>query len=100
MNIFINIRDGWINDTSYRPADCQATTLDDLMTQALAGSDDYLTASFDAGELCKHPKAYDFLNTYGDKYGSRYEGTEMLYEFAGAKFTVLVDNTVVIGWEE
>lgn len=100
MNTFINIRDGLINDTSYRPVDCQATTLDDLITQAVAGSDDYLTASFDTDELCNHPQAYDFLNEYGVKYGSRYEGTEMLYELAGEKFTVLADNTVVTGWEE
>lgn len=100
MNIFINIRDGLINDTNYRPADCQATTLDDLITQALTGLGDYLTASFDADELCKHPQAYDFLNEYGFKHGSQYEGTEMIYEFAGKMFTILADNTVVTGWEE
>ena len=44
MNKFINIRDGRINVTSYRPANCQATTLEDLITRAIAGSDDYLTA--------------------------------------------------------
>ena len=100
MNIFINIREHLISDTSYRPSNCQATTLDDLITQALAGSDESLTASFDPSELCKHQQAHDFLNAYGVKYGSRYEGTEMLYEFAGEKFIVLADNTVVVGWDE
>ena len=51
MNKFINIRDGKISVTTYRPCDCQATTLDDLITHAVAGSDDYLTASFDADEV-------------------------------------------------
>ena len=60
MNKFINIRNGKISVTTYRPCDCQATTLDDLITHAVAGSDDYLTASFDADELCVHPSAYDF----------------------------------------
>ena len=100
MHIFINIRNGLISDTSYRPANCKATTLDDLITQTLAGSGESLTASFNAGELCKHPQAHEFLLEYGVKYGSRYEGTEMLYEFAGEQFKVLADNTVVIGWEE
>ena len=93
MNKFINIRSGKISDTSYRPVDCQATTLDDLMQHAVAGTDDYLTASFDAGELCKHPHAYDFLNEYGVKCGSH-------YEFAGENFVILPTNTVVVGWEE
>ena len=44
MNKFINIRDGHINVTSYRHTDHQATTLEDLITCAIAGSDDYLTA--------------------------------------------------------
>lgn len=100
MNTFINLIHGLISDTSYRPVGCQVTTLDDLITQAVTGSDDYLTASFDADELCKHPQAYDFLNAYGVKYGSRYEGTEILYELAGEEFAVLADNTVVVGWEE
>ena len=91
MNKFINIRDGKISVTSYRPADCQATTLDDLIASAVAGSDDYLTASFDAGELCEHPQAYDFLNAYGVKCGSH-------YEFADGYFELLADNTV--GWDE
>ena len=101
MNIFINIRDGLINNTSYRHSNCQATTLDDLMTEALAGSDDYLTAIFDADELCKHRQAYDFLNEYGAERANC-AGAEVkaLYEFAGVKFTVRADNTVVVGWEE
>ena len=93
MNLFINIRDGLINSTNYHPSNCQATTLDDLMTQALAGSDESLTAGFDPSELCKHAQAYEFLLEYGVKCGSR-------YEFAGVEFIVLADNAVVIGWEE
>ena len=100
MNVFINIHEHLISNTSYRPINCQATTLEDLITQALAGSDESLTASFDANELCKHAQAHDFLNACGVKYGSRYEGTEMLYEFAGENFIILADNTVVVGWEE
>ena len=94
MNKFINIRDGRINVTSYRCADCQVTTLDDLITCAVAGSDDYLTADFGADELCKHPCAYDFLNQYGVKWGSR-------VVFADEKFAVLTNNTVVVvvGWQ-
>ena len=89
MNKFINIRDGKISVTTYRPVDCQATTLDDFITHAVAGSDDYLTASFDADELCKHPHAYDFFNEYGVKCGSS-------YEFADEKFVILANNTVVV----
>ena len=100
MHSFINIHENLISNTSYRPCGCFATTLDDLMTQALAGSGESLTASFNADEFCKHAQAHDFLNAYGVKYGSRYDGTEMLYEFAGEKFIVLADNTVVVGWEE
>ena len=87
MHSFINIHENLISDTSYRPCGCQATTLDDLITQALAGSDESLTAGFDADELCKHAQAYEFLLEYGVKYGSR-------FEFAGVKFTVLADNTI------
>ena len=92
MNKFINIRDGKISDTSYRPVDCQATTLDDLIAHAVAGTDDYLTASFSADELCKHPQAYDFLDEYGVKCGSH-------YEFAGENFVIL-PYSVVVGWDE
>ena len=96
MNIFINIRDGLINDTSYRPSNCQATTLDDLMTEALAGSDEYLTASFDADELCKHPQACAFLDEYGAERANC-AGAEVkaVYEFAGVKFTVRADGTII-----
>ena len=96
MNKFINIRDGLINNTSYRPSNCQATTLDDLMTEALAGSGEYLTASFDPDELCKHPQAYDFLNKYGAERANC-AGAEVkaLYEFAGVKFTVRADDTII-----
>lgn len=55
---------------------------------------------FDPQALCDHPRGYDFLLEHGVKHGARYEGTEMLYEFAGEKFTVLADNTVITGWEE
>ena len=93
MNKFINLRNGRISAASYRLTECRATTLDDLITCAVEDSDDYLTASFDADELCKHPQAYDFLNEYGVKYGSQY------YEFADEDFTLLADNTVVVGYE-
>ena len=92
MNKFINIRDGKISDTSYRPADCQATTLEDLIAHAVAGTDDYLTASFDADELCKHHQVCAFLDEYGVKCGSH-------YEFAGENFVIL-PNTVAVGWDE
>ena len=95
MNKFINIRDGRINVTSYRVADCQATTLDDLITCAVAGSDDYLTASFDAAELCKHPNAYDFLTQHGVKCGSR-GGTGTVVVLDWDAFVVRTDNTVVL----
>ena len=101
MNIFINIRDSLINNTSYRPSNCQATTLDDLITCAVAGSDDYLTASFDPDELCKHPQACAFLDEYGNERANC-AGAEVkaVYEFAGEEFAVLSDNTVVVGCEE
>ena len=97
MNVFINTREGLISDTSYRPANCKATTLDDLMTQALAGSDESLTASFDADELCKHPQACAFLDEYGAERANcaGAEEVKALYKFAGVKFKVLADNTVI-----
>lgn len=94
MNKFINFRNGQINVTSYRYIDHQATTLDDLITCAVEGSDDYLTASFDADELCKHPCAYDFLNRYGVKCGSRRGGTVVVLDWDA--FVVFADNTVVL----
>ena len=67
MNKFINLRKGKISITIYRPCECRATTLDDLITCAIEGSDDYLTA--DADELYKHPhpQAYDFLDEFADE---------------------------------
>ena len=100
MNRFINIHENLISDTSYRPCGCFATTLDDLMTEALAGSGESLTASFNADELCKHERAHEFLLEYGFKHASHYDGTETLCEFAGEQFIILADNTVVVGWEE
>lgn len=94
MNKFINFRDGRINVTSYRYTDHQVTTLDDLITRAVEGSGDYLTASFDAAELCKHPHAHDFLNQYGVKCGSRPEGALVVLDWDA--FVVRTDNTVVL----
>ena len=93
MNKFINLRNGRINVTSYRYTDHQATTLDDLITCAVEGSSDNLTASFDKDKLCGHPKAYDFLNQYGIKCGSRHGGTVMVLDWDA--FLLLADNTVV-----
>ena len=99
MNKFINIRDGRAYIASYRHTNCLETTLDDLITQTVTGSEDYLTADFDADELCEHPCAHDFLNQYGIKCGSRPGGTEILL-LSDEEFAVLTDNTVVIGWGE
>ena len=97
MHVFINIHEHLISDTSYRPCGCKATTLDDLMTQALAGSDESLTASFDPAEICKHPQACAFLDEYGAECTNcaGAEEVKALYKFAGVTFTVLADNTVV-----
>ena len=89
MHKFINFRDGRINVTSYRYTDHQATTLDDLITHAVEGSGDYLTASFDPAELCAHPAAYEFLTQYGVKCGNR-----IVLDWDA--FAILADNTVVI----
>ena len=94
MNKFINLRNGRINVTSYRYADHTATTLDDLIACAVSGSDDYLTADFSADALCKHPEAYDFLNQYGIKCGSRRGGTVVVLDWDA--FVILSDNTVVV----
>ena len=99
MNKFINIRDGRAYIASYRHTNCLETTLDDLITCAVEGSSDYLTADFDTGELCKHPEACAFLNQYGIKCGSRPGGTEILL-LSDEEFAILNDNTVVIGWGE
>lgn len=89
MHKFINLRDGRIDISSYRYTDHQVTTLDDLITNAVEGKGDYLTADFSAEELCAHPAAYDFLNRYGVKCGSQ-------VVFADEEFAVLTDNTVVV----
>lgn len=94
MNKFINLRDGRITVTSYRYADHQVTTLDDFISCAVEGSDDYLTADFDADELCKHPEAGEFLTQYGVKCGSRRGGTVVVLDWDA--FVVLADNTVVV----
>jgi len=99
MNQFINVRDGLISITTYRPSDCQATTLTDFIDEVLAGTDEYLTASFDADELCKHPRAYVFLNECGVCSRPSNEGTTMFYELDDERFTVLCDNAVTTGWE-
>ena len=92
MNKFINLRNGRINVTSYRYADHQATTLDDLTTNAMQGTGDYLTASFTTGELCQHPQACDFLNQYGIKCGSRRGGTVMVLDWDA--FVVFADKKI------
>ena len=94
MNKFINLRNGRINVTSYRYNDHQATTLDDLITCAVEGSSDNLTASFTTDELCKHPKACDFLTQHGVKCGSRHKGTVVVLDWDA--FVIHSDNTVVV----
>ena len=94
MNKFINLRNGRINVTSYRVADHKATTLTDLITCAVEGSDDYLTADFSAEELCGHPKACDFLTQHAVKCGIRRGGTVMVLDWDA--FLLLADNTVVV----
>ena len=94
MNKFINLRNGRINVTSYRYPDHQLTTLADLITCAVEGSDDYLTADFDADELCGHPKACEFLTQHGVKCGSRRGGTVVVLDWDA--FVILSDNTVVV----
>ena len=96
MNKFINFRDGRITITSYRRPEGQVTTLDDLITCAVSGSGDYLTASFDAAELCAHPEAGEFLNRYGVKCGSRRGGTGTVMVLDWDAFVVFADNTVLI----
>ena len=95
MNKFINLRNGRINVTSYRYPDHQLTTLDDLITCAVAGSDDYLTADFSADALCKHPEAGEFLTQHGVKCGTRrHGGVVMVLDWDA--FVLLADNTVVV----
>lgn len=93
MHKFINFRNGRITVTSYRHTDHQVTSLDDLITCAIAGSDDYLTASFDTDELCKHPEAHAFLNRYGVNCGTRHGGTVVVLDWDSF---IISDNTVVL----
>ena len=93
MHKFINFREGQIHVTSYRRPDGQLTTLDDLITCAIEGSDGYLIADFSADALCKHPKACEFLNRYGVNCGTRHGGTVMVLDWDSF---IVADNTVVL----
>ena len=94
MHKFINFREGQIHVTSYRRPEGQLTTLDDLITCAVEGSDDYLVAGFSADALCKHPKACEFLNRYGVNCGTRRDGTVMVLDWDA--FVIAADNTVML----
>ena len=94
MHKFINFREGQIHVTSYRRPEGQLTTLDDLITCAVEGSGEYLTASFDPDELCKHPEACAFLTKYGVMCGSRREGTLVVLDWDA--FVIHSDNTVAV----
>ena len=95
MHKFINFREGQIHVTSYRRHEGQLTTLDDLITCAIEGSDDYLTADFSAEALCKHPRACEFLNRYGVNCGTRRGGTVMVLDW-DSFIVVCADNTVML----
>ena len=95
MHKFINFREGQIHVTSYRRPEGQLTTLDDLITCAIEGLDDYLTADFSADALCKHPRACEFLNRYGVNCGTRRGGTVMVLDW-DAFIVVRADNTVML----
>ena len=95
MHKFINFREGQIHVTSYRRPEGQLTTLDDLITCAIEGSDDYLTADFSADALCKHPMACEFLNRYGVNCGTRRGGTVMVLDW-DSFIVVRADNTVML----
>ena len=94
MHKFINFQEGQIHVTSYRRPEGKLTTLDDLITCAVKGSDDYLTADFSADALCKHPDACAFLNQYGVNCGIRRGGAVMVLDWDS--FIVRADNTVVV----
>ena len=94
MHKFINFREGQIHVTSYRRPEGQLTTLDDLITCAIEGSDDYLTARFSADALCKHSRACEFLNRYGVNCGTRRGGTVVVLDWDS--FVLRADNTVDI----
>ena len=93
MHKFINFCEGRIHVTSYRRPEGQLTTLDDLITCAIEGSEDYLTADFSAAALCKHPKACEFLNRYGVNCGTRHGGIVMVLDWDSF---IVADNTVVL----
>ena len=95
MHKFINLREGQIHVTSYRRLEGQLTTLDDLITCAIEGSDDYLTADFSAEALCKHPQACEFLNRYGVNCGTRRGGIVMVLDW-DSFIVVCADNTVML----
>ena len=95
MHKFINFREGQIHVTSYRRQDGQLTTFDDLITCAIEGSDDYLTADFSADALCEHPRACEFLNRYAVNCGTRHGGTVMVLDW-DSFIVVRADNTVVL----
>ena len=94
MHKFINFHEGQIHVTSYRRPEGQLTTIDDLITCAVEGSDDYLVADFSAGALCKHPRACEFLNRYGVNCGTSTAGTVMVLDWDS--FIVCADNTVML----
>ena len=91
MNTFINLRSGRVSAASYRLPDCLVTTLDDLMTVALAGAEEYLTARFDREEFLQHPEALAFLEKYGNTLSCRAGAS---YEFADVQFTVAADGSI------
>ena len=96
MHKFINFREGQIHVTSYRRPGAQLTTLDDLITCAIEGSEDgYLTADFSADALCKHPNACEFLNRYGVNCGTRRGGTVMVLDWDSFIVSTYY-NTVVL----
>ena len=95
MHKFINFHNGRVNVTSYRRPEGQLTTLDDLITCAIEGSDGSLTADFSADALCKHPEAHAFLTQYGVNCGSRHGGTVMVLDW-DSFIVVRADNTVVL----
>ena len=93
MNKFINLRNGRTIVTSYRYNDYQLTTLDDLINCAVEGTEDCLTADFTTGELCKHPRACEFLNQHAVACGSRRGGTVMVLDWDA--FIIINGDTVV-----
>ena len=95
MHKFINYHEGRIHVTSYRRPEGQLTTLDDLITCAVEGSDGYLTATFSAAALCKHPEACEFLTRYGVNCGTRRGGAVMVLDW-DSFIVVRADNTVVL----